>query len=160
MDDYKQSFNDQASSFDSFELQLTSLAKEFLAETAKWAKFLSIVGFVIIGFIVLGGFFMFAAGSAFESMGAGFGAGFGAIAGIFYLLIALLYFFPVLYLYKFANNAKSALRDNNSENLTVAFENLKSHYKFVGILTLIMVCIYGLIFLITIMAGIGAAAMS
>lgn len=161
MDDYKQSFNDQASSFDSFELQITSLAKEYLTETAKWAKFLSIVGFVVIGFIVLAGFFMFAAGSAFESMGAsGFGAGFGAAAGIFYFLIALLYFFPVLYLYKFANNAKLALRDNNSENLTMAFENLKSHYKFVGILTLIMVCIYGLIFLITIMAGIGAAAMS
>jgi hypothetical protein len=138
------------SSFDSFELQFTPVAQGFLRETAKWAKFLSIVGFVFIGFYVLIAFVMFAMGGAIGSqagqmegmqgmsgpiglMGIG-----GAAMGVFYLICALLYFFPVLYLYRFASNAKQALLANNTQQLTASFENLKSHYKYIGILMLIM----------------------
>jgi len=156
------------SSFDSFELQFTPVAQGFFRETAKWAKFLSIVGFVLIGFMVIGAFAMFAMGGAgsmdemdgMNSMGGGMGmmGAMGAALGVVYLLVALLYFFPVLYLYKFASKAKQALDGNNTEELTSAFENLKSHYKFVGILTAIVLIIYALFFILAIVAGIGAAA--
>ncbi len=155
MDDYKQSsFNDQASSFDSFELQLTSLAKDYLTETAKWAKFLSIMGFILIGFMIIGALAMFAVGDAFAGMGAGaFGNAFGAFLGVVYLLVAFLYFFPVLYLYKFSSKAKSALYNNNSQELTEALENLKSHYKFVGILTIVILSFYVLMMFLAILGA-------
>jgi uncharacterized membrane protein len=155
--------NENKSAFDTFELQFTQQAQGFVRETAKWATFLSIMGFIFIGFMVLGALGMFAMGSTMSSMGAGSPMGAmgmlgGATMGIMFLLFALLYFFPVLYLYKFASNAKEALNSNNTERLTVAFENLKSHYKFVGILTVIGLAFYVLIFIFSIVAGVAAAA--
>lgn len=153
------------SSFDSFELQFTPVAQGFFKEIAKWATFLSIMGFIFIGFLVLGALAMFAVGGA---MGAGDMQGMGgmgmmgmlggATLGVIYLVIAVLYFFPVMYLFKFASNAKKALSSNNTEQLTASIENLKSHYKFIGILTIIGIVFYVVIFIVAIIAGIGAAS--
>ena len=131
------------SSFDSFELQFTPVAQGFLRETAKWARFLSIVGFIFIGLYVLLALMMFAMGGAMDAAsenmdgmgGMGMmGAVGGAAMGVIYLICALIYFFPILYLYRFASNTLSALDSNNTDQLTNGLENLKSHYKFMGIL--------------------------
>ena len=141
-------------------LHITSEAKEFLREIAKWASFLSIVGFVMIGLLVLVAFFAGSLMSSIGSMGGGEMGAAGAIGGTFitvmYLLIALLYFFPIFYLYKFASNLKGALAQDNSEVLSTSLGYLKSHYKFLGILTIIGLAIYALIFVFMI---IGFAAM-
>jgi hypothetical protein len=63
-------------------------------------------------------------------------------------------FFPVYYLNKFASNAKIACATNDSDKLTVSFQYLKSHYKFIGIIV-----IFSLYFLMIIIAFIGGAAM-
>ena len=54
----------------------------------------------------------------------------GAFGTVMYLLMALLYFFPVMYLFKFSTKLKEALESNNSQVLSESFTNLKSHYKF------------------------------
>jgi hypothetical protein len=61
------------------------------------------------------------------------GSSFGIIMAVVYLLLAALYF-PVYYLNKFASNAKIACATNDSDKLTVSFQYLKSHYKFIGIM--------------------------
>ncbi len=141
-----------------FELQLNESAKGFLKETAKWAYFISILGFIGIGFIVLIAIF---AGTIFTTIGnvmpremGGFGSSLGILMTIIYLMIAGLYFFPVYYLNKFATNAKMALRDNDSKSLAASFEYLKSHYKFIGIMALVILCLYGLIFLFIIITAL------
>ena len=147
------------SEVEEFELQLNESAKEFLKETAKWAYFLSILGFIGIGFIVsaavLAGAIFTTIGSIMpgEIMGK-FGSAFGIIMAVVYLLIAALYFFPIYYLNRFSSNLKAALRDNNSEKLTNSFEYLKSHYKFIGIFALIMLCFYALIIVFMTIAAI------
>jgi hypothetical protein len=65
----------------------------------------------------------------------------------------VLYFFPVYYLNKFASNAKIALKNNDSESLATSFEFLKSHYKFIGILSVIILCLYVFIFVIAMIAA-------
>lgn len=141
-------------------IRLNNLAKEVLKETSKWVNFLSILGFVGIGFIVLIALFAGTFLSALPSSG-----GFESIIGgigftILYLLIAALYFFPVMYLYKFAKRLKTALIRNDEDQLAEAFTNLKSHYKFVGILTIIMLSFYVVMFLIAIIGGLAAASAS
>lgn len=136
---------EQNSPFDSFELQITPLAQGFLKETAKWALFLSILGFIGLGFLILGGLSMIAAGSMIDSVAGGMGAmGMfsGLTLGLVYLVFAILYFFPIYYLYKFASNTKQALQNNNTEKLTSSLESLKSHYKFMGILAILMIVFY------------------
>jgi large-conductance mechanosensitive channel len=141
---------------ESFEMKLSESAKDFLKETAKWAYFLSILGFIGIGFIIFAALF---AGTLFSSMSkmnpamGAMGSSFGIVIAFVYFLIAVLYFFPVYYLNKFASNAKRAFKNNDSETLTTALEYLKSHYKYIGIMTLVVFSLYFLMFIGMIVAG-------
>lgn len=140
---------EEHSVIETFEMKLNESAKDFLKETAKWACFLSILGYIGIGFIILAALF---AGTLFSAMGkmnpamGMMGSSFGMAMAVVYLLIAALYFFPVYYLNKFASNAKAALNTNDSETLTTSFRYLKSHYKFIGIMTLVVFSLYLLMF--------------
>nr|WP_309757829.1 hypothetical protein [Flavobacterium sp.] len=70
---------------ENLEMKLNESAKDFLKETAKWAYFLSILGYVGIGFIVLAGLF---AGTLFSAMGkmnpamSSMGSSFGIIMAV------------------------------------------------------------------------------
>lgn len=131
-------------------LQLTEESKSFLQETAKWAYFLSILGFIAVGFMVVLAIFM---GTLFSKLGV-FGARFGMMEGGFisaiYLILALLYFFPMYYLFQFASKAKTAFKNVDNETLVSSFQYLKSHYKFMGIVAIVLLAFYGLILLISI----------
>ena len=81
----------------------------------------------------------------------------GGVLGFVYVILALVYFFPILYLFRFAKKMKDSLRTNDNSELTAAFSNLKSHYKFVGIFTIVILSLYLLIFIIAIFAGVSAA---
>jgi hypothetical protein len=127
----------------------------YLNETRKWTIFLSILGFIFLGLMVIMAIF---AGTFFSSMSGGMApAGTGIFLSIIYLLMAVLYFFPILYLYKFSVHSKRAIYGESTDELTLAFKNLKSHYKFMGILTIVLLSIYLLAFLLMgIMGGVGA----
>jgi len=142
------------SPFEQFdELRIDSAAKTFLAEAAKWTTFLAILGYIGIGFMVLAALFMMTLGASMSSYNSMMPLGGGMMFSIIYLAVAALYFFPINYLYKFASNMKSALRANNQAELTKAFEYLKSHYKFIGILTIILFAVYILVILGAMIAG-------
>ncbi|MGZ2370963.1 hypothetical protein ACXR6G_14360 [Ancylomarina sp. YFZ004] len=129
------------------ELVLEIQAEVFLRETRKWAKFLSIVGFIFIAALASIGIFaassMMSAYTAFPVGGLAF----------FYLIILGLYFFPLYYLLKFANTAKEALNSRNTQTLTESMKYIKSHYKFVGILTIVMLALYPIGIIIAIIVG-------
>ena len=147
---------EEQSTIENFEMQLHQTAKEFLKETAKWAYFLSILGYVGIGFIIFAALFASKLFSAMENMPPLMGAmgpSFGIVMSVVYLIIAALYFFPVYYLNRFASYAKAAIKENNSEKLTVSLQYLKSHYKFIGIMTLVVFSMYFLMFVGMIVSG-------
>ena len=147
---------------ENLEMKLNESAKYFLKETAKWAYFLSILGYVGIGFIVLAGLF---AGTLFSAMGkmnpamSVMGSSFGIVMTVIYLLIGAIYFFPVYYLNKFASNAKMACATNDSDKLTISFQYLKSHYKFIGIMTLVVFSLYLLMIIGAIIGGVAMGGM-
>ena len=125
-------------SYNNSQLTVSPLASGYLNETGKWGKFLAIVGFCFVGLIVMLGLF---AGTIFSSMGEALPFP-GFLMGLIYVAIGLLYFFPVYYLFKFSNQVRTALISKNSQQLDSAFENLKSHYKFIGILMIITLSMY------------------
>ncbi|RME98231.1 MAG: hypothetical protein D6772_09290 [Bacteroidetes bacterium] len=133
------------------QLLITPSIRTFLEETAKWARFLSIVGFVFIGIGALG---MFFTGGAFLTAGLGGGSGLGGFIFLFYLLIFGISIIPLVYLYQFATKLKAALEQDNQPLLQDAFENQKSLYKFYGIFTLIFLVLYGLIIIGGILFGL------
>lgn len=132
-------------------------SKEFLKETAKWTKFLAILGFVGIGFMVLGSLVMLFAPSSLMSNG-DFPFGGKIFMMLLYLAFAVLYYFPISYLYQFSENTKKAIENNDNNAIRDAFEFLKSHYKFMGILTIILLSFYAIMIFIGLI-GAGTAAM-
>jgi Family of unknown function (DUF5362) len=131
-------------------LRINEASKAFLMEIAKWTKFISIVGFVFIGLFILIALIVGSVGAAFGGLGAMSG---GMIAFI-YILFALLNFFPVFYLFKASVGLKQGLMANDESSLTNGFEYLKSHYKYIGILTIVLLSLYVLLILITFLGAL------
>ena len=67
---------------------------------------------------------------------------------LLYLAFAVLYYFPISYLYQFSENTKKQLKTMTITLIRDAFEFLKSHYKFMGILTIILLSFYAIIIFI------------
>jgi hypothetical protein len=139
---------------ENYENQLTTAAVGFLQESAKWSKFMAIIGFIGIGLMVLVSLFMaigFSAMSASTMPELPFPM---SVFSILYVLFAAIYFFPVYYLYQYATKTSAALHSKNKQLLADGLENLKSHHKFLGIFTLIIVSLYGFLFVFAILGGI------
>jgi len=107
---------------------------------------MAIVGFIFSGLIALFAVFMMFTPSV--GLTSRFTSSFGFIVGPFYLLMALVYYFPSRYLYNFSDNINAALFSNDQDALSAGFQNLKSNFKFWGIL---MICLIG--FYVVIIAG-------
>jgi amino acid transporter len=142
-----------------FELQVDHEVTSHLGQTAKWAKFLAIVGFVVCGFILL--FILIVAlfvgrmaSTSISPLGGAMGSSGGFMQVFLLIAMVVLYFFPCLFLLNFSNKMLLAIRNNDQNNLISSFRNLKLVFKYIGIITLVVISIYLLIFLI---AMIGAA---
>ena len=141
------------------ELIVTPQAREFLRETARWAKFLAILGFVMMAFLVIAGIFMGAFMSTmYGSMGyPGFPSWFFSAI---YLFMAAIYVAPLYFLYQFSSKANIALESNDNQLLTEALGFLKSHYKYIGILMIVIMAFYALVIVFAIIAGVAAGVSS
>ena len=139
-----------------FGLTIDPQSKRFLSETAKWGRFLSIIGFVLCILIAIVGVFMALkmseVSSAFREMGGPL-ASLGPVIAFIYILFAVIYFFPCLYLFRFSNQTITALSADDQATMNSAFENLKSVFKFFGVLTIIVLSFYILSFLIVLLGG-------
>jgi hypothetical protein len=124
------------------ELKLTKNSRIYLEETRKWTLFLSIVGFVFIGLMFIIAFF---AGSIMNKIPNQMPIP-GSLITAFYILGALLYFFPIYYLFQFSTKMKLAIQLKEEQYVEDAFRNLKSHYKFMGIFMAVILIFYVLIF--------------
>ena len=124
------------------QLTLTSASKNFLKETAKWAFFLSIMGFIMIGLMLVFAIFANTIFDTVAKMQPGVPEYLGMTMTITYFVLAIIYFFPVYYLMQFSNKMKKALQTKNDDTLANAFEVLKSHYKFIGVFTIITLSLY------------------
>lgn len=122
-------------------LNVTPEAAGYLKESGTWGRFLAIVGFVMIGLIVVVGLF---AGALLGELGAPMGIS-GGFFSVIYLLIGVFYFFPTWYLFKFATNARDAIARKDAQALTTSLENLKSMFKFMGILMIVILGLYAIV---------------
>ena len=132
-------------------LELTKQSLSYLNETRKWTMFLAILGFVFLGIMVIFSLSFSAIFSSFSGEQAELPFP-GFLIGFIYLILAGVYFFPILYLYKFSSFIKDGILNSSSDQINLAFQNLKSHYKFMGILVIVMLAFYAFA-LVMVMAG-------
>lgn len=118
----------------------------YLNETRKWAAFIAIMLFIFTGLMVLVGLVFTAVFSASEELKAIMPFG-SSWLGIFYVFLGAVYLLPAIYLYNFSTHAAKGLQQANQSHLDLAFKNLKSHYKFLGIFAIVMLGLYALLFI-------------
>lgn len=126
--------------------------KSYLLETSKWGKFMAIVGYVGMGLLVVLAIVTMVGLTALGGLAhTGFPIG---IMGLFYIGFAVLYYFPVTYLYKFSVQMKQGINSGEEFSVISGFQNLKSLFKFMGIMLIVIISIYALVLLITIPAAL------
>jgi len=152
---------ESANSSSLFSLTIDPLTKAHLGETARWARFLAIVGMIVL---VLGLIVSLMATTVFTRF-MGFPTGVddnntlsatmrGAAVVVTVITLAIV-FFPLLFLLRFANAMRRALAANDQTRLNESFQNLKVYFRYLGILVIIFLVLYGIIIAIGVM-GIAA----
>ena len=145
---------------DEFSLKIDNGNKGYLIEASKWGKFLSVLGFIVISIIVLCGLaFLLMGNSLYSSevntdlQSLDLSGSTGIVAGLYFFVIALVYFFPCLFLYKFSSKMQLAIKTDDQVMLNSSFENLKSLFKFLGIITIIILSIWVIAILFSAILG-------
>jgi hypothetical protein len=111
-----------------FSLHIDPVTKVHLSETARWGRFLAIIGlvFLVLMIVVIIGAFMFMGTQVPETQ---MFPGFGVAMAIYYVIIAAIWFIPLLYLLRFSGAMRVALNGNDQQALNTSFLNLKSCFK-------------------------------
>ena len=126
-----------------FDLSIDPEGKNHLRAAAKWAKFLAIAGFTGLGMLIV-----FSLVMGLQSTPSGTVQSpddktselAGGIIGS--VLVGVLYFFPFLFLFRFAGKMKSAIDTGGGIGLNAAFQNLKITFRYLGVVTIIFLILF------------------
>ena len=128
--------------------------KADLLTSAKWAKFLCIIGCIGVAFMVLISVVFLAIGNRFPSP-----SPFGMMRGVLssaYLITAAIMIYPLIKGFQFANGTKAACLSDNEYELARGFAGLRDLLRFMGILAIVCIVIYVLIFFGMFIVGLTA----
>lgn len=123
---------------------------ESLRQTKPWVRFLSVLGFICAGLMVL-------AGIAVGLLSLASGETGMLLIAVVYPISGLLYLVPCLFLSRYATFIGEYLVSGQQAQLEQALQAQKSFWKFVGIVTLVVMCIYLAVFAVMIAVSIVAA---
>jgi len=117
-----------------FDVSVSETSNDYLKKTAPWMKFVSIVGFIMCGIMVIAGFVMMLnSGNTFSGSNIGIGAGF------LYLVGAVIFFIINRFLFLYANGVNKVYKLNDYDALETAFKMQKNFWKIVGIFFIIYI---------------------
>jgi hypothetical protein len=121
---------------------ITAGMLDALRKTRPWVRFLSILGIAASLFMIAVGVAVAVAGPLFASdqipplMMIGL--------GVLYVLMAVLYFIPALYLFRYASAITGALTaPQRAPSVEEALRLQKSFWKYMGVLVILTFVIYG-----------------
>ena len=121
------------------EMFVNQSMKDDLLCSAKWMKFLCIIGCIGVALMVILAIVMFVVGTSLDGMNMPFGA---ASMGLLYLVFSAIYIYPLIKGFQFANGAKAACLTDSEAQLARSFSGLRAMIKFFGVLTIIVMVLY------------------
>jgi len=128
---------------------VTANMVQYLDQTRPWVRFLSVLMFIGLGFMILGALFVLVAGA---SMSKGMPT---ALLSVVYLLLAGLYAPPAVFLWKYATAIKS-MDQRQAGGMEEALQAQKSFWRYIGILSLVVMIIYAIGLAVVVVVGIGS----
>jgi len=130
-------------------------AADMLRKTKPWVRFISVMFFIGAAFSALGGIGVIVGGIAAGMAGGMPGGMAGGMPGLLlaglgvaYIVMAILYIAPGVFLWMYADRIGLFLRQKTPGRLASALASQKSFWKFIGIMTLIFICLYPIMILV------------
>lgn len=133
---------------------ITPLVVDHLRGTKPWVRLLSIVGFVTSALVLIVALVMPFGGALSGELGGAVG---GVAMAAVYLLLGCLYFFPSLFLFRYASAIRRFLETGDGASLELALSHQRSFWRLVGIMTVVVLCFYAVALVIAVMLGIATA---
>lgn len=112
-----------------------------LNSTRKWTMFISVLGFIFLGFLLVAGLATSLFLTAFKSKEVNLGIPESLMIVVF-VVIAAIYFFPVFFLFRFSRNMRDAIQNLDQNKLEKGFRNLRLYFTYIGVLIIIVLSIY------------------
>jgi hypothetical protein len=109
--------------------------------TRKWTTFLSVLGFIFLGLVIIGGL---AAGlflTLFKTQESKLGIP-ESLLVILFVIVGIAYFFPAFFLFRFSRNTRDAIHNLDIKKLSKGFRNLYLFFKIIGIMVILVLLIY------------------
>lgn len=104
--------------------------------------FLAVTGFIFLGILIIAGALagtflsVFSAQKQYENSIPAW------IIFATFIAVAILYFFTVLFLFRFAKHAGLTIENRSTDELRAALKNLRSFFVYTGILLILLLAIY------------------
>jgi hypothetical protein len=112
-----------------------------LNSTRKWAMFLSVLGFIFLGLMIVAGLATSLFLTTFKSQEANLGIP-ESLMIIIFIVIGAIYFFPVFFLFRFSKNTRDAIQNLDKLKLLKGFRNLRLYFTYIGIMVIVILSIY------------------
>lgn len=126
-------------------LRITENIQSNLLSATKWLKFMTILGTVGVALVfIIGVVLLFI--PTYDGVP-------GAIVGVIYMLLTLLYFYPIKKSFDLIKNTRDAMGNASQMSLEQAAANVKSILKYFGILSIVCMSIYAMIFIVCFIIG-------
>ena len=125
---------------------LSEKGLKYLGQTGPWVRFLSVMFFICIGFMVLGGLAMLIVGMTGTLLGKSNPAytalpGGTVAAGLVYIVTAILYLAPAVFLSRYASTIKKMRNEPSSQTLEDAVKYQKSFWRYTGVFVAIVLVV-------------------
>jgi len=133
-----------------FSLKVDDTSKSHLLETMRWAKFIGILFsiFVILACALMAFIMLVYMPGMQTPMPAA-----GPTVVIISLVMVGVNFYPIFALLKFSVLTKKAINNTNQQQFNTALKYMKNLFRYIGILTIILITFYGVVFLGSLLAG-------
>lgn len=123
-------------------LIITESIKNSLLAASKWLNFLTILAIIGAAFIGIAGICLLLIPMAGMERSGAIGI------GIIYIILALVYIYPIKKSLSAIRNTQDALYASRQESLDTAATNIHELLRYLGIMSIVILSIYALIFII------------
>jgi hypothetical protein len=134
---------------DESKIEIGPEALKNLNVTRKWTTFLSVLGFIFLGLIIVAGLATSLFLTTFKSQQANLGVPEWLMIVVF-IVIGILYFFPIFFLFRFSRNTRDGVQNRDPRKLTKGLRNLRLYFAYLGIMVILVLTVY---FMLLIFAG-------
>ncbi|NOY23910.1 MAG: hypothetical protein GXO70_10435 [Acidobacteria bacterium] len=130
---------------------ITGAMIESVKGIGPWTRFLSVMGFISVGLMIIAAAGMLGISLFAGGLGGNTPAGMIIAISALYVIIAILYIFPSLYLWNTAGAVVRMKKGDIVGGMETALAKQKSFWKFIGIMMIVLLVMYP-VFIIVIVA--------